>query len=185
MKNEMKTRMTVLSIIVCMFTLSCTVGATTLPANQSNGATTMKLDIASAQLSVEVPLTLSFAIDKNGAVTSPTAIVITNKSYAPVKVVTATVNQTSPWSIVAMTTDFITKKVNTKDFAFSLAGQSATQATSFVTSGFAQMAATDTAITDANKLSLTLGSVTRIAPQRSLAASQEVAQLVFVFDFVD
>lgn len=159
--------------------------AIALPENQSNGTTTMQVNITPAQLSVEVPLTMSFDVDKNGAVTAPTALVIENKSYAPVKVISATVTQTTPWAVVAMTTDFTTKKINTKEFAFSLAGQGAVNGSSFNTASFAAMEAADTKTANAQKLSLPLGSVARIAPQRSAATAQEIAQLVFVFDFVD
>lgn len=181
----MKRKMMIALTLVCMLAITSTVGATAmlLPENQSNGTTTMQLDITPAQLSVEVPLSISFSIDKNGGVVAPTAILIENKSFAPVYVVSATVIQSAPWSIIAIDSDFTTKNVDTKDFAFSLKGQGAVNNTSFNTSGFITMEATDTAVENANKLSLAIASVTRIAPQRQAATAQDVAQLVFVFDF--
>jgi hypothetical protein len=78
------------------------------------------LTATKSQLNVTVPTVLPITMDAYGRVTTATNAAITNNSYGPICVESATITALNGWSLVAADADLTSNPLGTKNLGFGL-----------------------------------------------------------------
>lgn len=117
-----------LLMLAVLFSVSALAAST---SDSKQVSSVVNLSVEPAQMTVTVPAVLPVSIDAEGTMWTASDAIIDNSSHGPVCVTNIRAEPVKPWTLVDVTHDFTTAKVNSTALLIQLDGLSAGSASQF------------------------------------------------------